>query len=132
MSGHPARIHLNPDAIPFTQHTPIPFPHYTKSKIKEDLDRKVQLGIYRRVAIGKPVQWCAPMVIVQKKNGKPQITINFTKLNGQYLRETHQCQSPLNLASQVPAGEWKSMVDTVDGYHSVALDEESKGIWNQL
>ena len=126
MSGPPAHIHVKPNAIPFAQHTPIPIPHHLRDQVQEDLNKKVDLGIYRRVAIGEPVQWCAPMVIVQKKNGSPQITINYTRLNAQCLRETHHCQSPFNLASQVPAGTWKSVVDAVDGYHSVALDEASK------
>ena len=126
LSGPPAHIHLQPNAIPYARHTPIPVPHHWKAKVKESLDRYVQRGIIAPVPIGTPVTSCSPMVVVSKEDGSPRCTIDFQRLNAQCQRETHHTSTPFQLASQVPANTKKSVVDAVDGFHSVALDAESQ------
>ena len=59
-------------------------------------------------------------------NGSPTSTIELQKLNSQSLRETHHCQSPFQLASQVPSNTYKTVIDAVDGYHSIPWDKESQ------
>ena len=44
------------------------------------------------------------------------------------MRETRHCKSPFELASQVPCNKKKTVLDAVDGYHAVALDEESQNL----
>ena len=61
-----------------------------------------------------------------QKDGRVRSTVDHQYLNGQCLRETHHHGSPFNLAMQVPAGSYKTVLDAVDGYHSVLLDEESQ------
>ena len=126
MSGRPAKIHLKPDAVPHARHAPIPIPHHWKTKVKESLDRDVERGIIAPVPIGSPVTWCSPMVVVSKEDGSPRRTIDFQRLNAQCLRETHHTSTPFQLASQVPPTTKKSIVDAVDGFHSVELDPASQ------
>ena len=64
--------------------------------------------------------------ITTKKDGSPRRTIDLQKLNAQALRETHHCQSPFDLASQVPKNRYKTVIDAVDGYHAIPLDKESQ------
>ena len=71
MSGPPAHIHLKEGAQPYARHSPIPIPLNWKKIIKEYLDDLVRRGIIIPVPIGMPVIWCALMVIIAKKNGKP-------------------------------------------------------------
>lgn len=66
------------------------------------------------------------MVIGEKKNGTPRRTIDFRPINKYILRETHHVPSPFDVASEIPPGTKKTIVDAVDGYHSVILDEESQ------
>ena len=126
LSGPPAKIHLKPDAVPHARHAPIPIPHHWKTKVKESLDRDVERGIIAPVPIGSPVTWCSPMVVVSKEDGSPRRTIDFQRLNAQCLRETHHTSTPFQLASQVPPSTKKSVVDAVDGFHSVELDPASQ------
>ena len=126
LSGPPAHIHLQPNAVPYARHTPIPVPHHWKAKVKESLDSDVQRGIIAPVPIGSPVSWCSSMVVVSKEDGSPRRTIDFQRLNAQCQRETHHTSTQFQLASQVPAHTKKSVVDAVDGFHSVALDSESQ------
>ena len=86
--------------------------------MKESLDRDVERGIIAPV----PVEWCSPMVVTAKKNGKPRKTIDLQHLNSQCSRETHHCQSPFLTACQVPPNTRKTIPDAVDGYHAIDLD----------
>ena len=88
MSVH---IHLNENAKLYACHTPIPIPFHWKEKVKESLDRDVERGIIAKVPIGTPVEWCSPVVVTAKKNGKPRRTIDLQHLNSHYSRETHHC-----------------------------------------
>ena len=94
MSMPPAHIHLNENAKPYARHTPIPIPFQWKKQEKESLDRDVERGIIAPVPIGTPVEWCSPMAVTAKKNGKPRRTIDLQYLNSQCSRKTHHCQSP--------------------------------------
>ena len=69
---------------------------------------------------------CSPMVLTAKSDRGPRRTVDMQKLNQQCLRETHHCQRPFRLASQVPRHTKKSVLDATDGYHAILLDDESK------
>ena len=121
--GH---IHLKPGAIPYAVHSPIPVPHHEKETIKAQLDSYVARGIIRRVPIGTPVVWCAQMVVTHRKDGRPRIVVDYQRLNRQCFRETHHFAPPFHLASHVSPNTKKTVIDAVDSYHSVELDEESQ------
>ena len=126
MNTPPAHIHLKPDAVPHTRHSPIPIPHHWKVIIKASLDRDVEREIIKPVPVSTPVTWCSPMVVVVKKDGTRRRTVDLQRLNSQYLRETHHCQSPFQLASQVPPNTKKTIIDAVEGYHAIKLDAASQ------
>ena len=68
------------------------------------------------------VPWWSP----PKKDDRPRRTVDYQYLNSQFKRETHYTNSPLHLALQVPPQCMTTVLDAVDGYHSVPLDEESQ------
>ncbi|MCP4294488.1 MAG: RNA-directed DNA polymerase [Proteobacteria bacterium] len=76
--------------------------------------------------VGEPIDWCSQMIIIQKSNGKLRRTVDFQKLNSQYKRETHHCQPPFSLATQIPANVIKTVMNAVDGYHAVPLHPDSR------
>ena len=126
LSGPPAKIHLKEGAVPFARHCPIPVPHHWKADVKAGIDQDIERGIIAPVPVGTPVMWCSPMVVVSKADGRPRRTVDYQKLNAQCHRETHHTSSPFHLASQIPPGTKKSVIDAVDGFHSVELDPESR------
>ena len=126
MKCKPVHIHLKENAKPYATHVPIPVPLHWKQEVKANLDQDVKLGIIEKVPTGEPVVWCSPMVVTRKHDGRPRRTVDLQKLNSQCLRETHHCESPFKLASQVPANMRKTVLDATDGYHSIPLDDESK------
>jgi len=128
MNCKPAHIHLKEDAKPHAIHNPFSIPIHWREEVKRMLDKDVEDGIIEPVPIGDPVTWCSPMVVTTKGDGSPRRTVDMQKLNQQCQRETHHCQSPFRLASQIPRNMKKSVLDATDGYHAILLDEESKSL----
>ena len=131
MLGVPkAHIHLKPNARPYFRATPNQIPHYWRTATKKLLDEHVKRGIITKTPIGTPTPWCFPMVVTPKKsntlNPKLRMTIDLQNLNNQCVRELHHVESPFKLATQIPRNTYKTILDAVDGYQAVELDEESQ------
>ena len=80
-------ITLKEDAKPFQVSVPrkVPFPLYQKTK--EELDRMLEASVISRV--DQPTDWCAPMVVTPKSNGKVRVCVDLSKLNEYVKRENH-------------------------------------------
>ena len=122
----PAKIHIKPGAEPDPKHVPIPIALHWQDIIKKQLDDDVAKGVIEVVPVGEPIKWCSQMVIVQKKDGSLRRTVNYQRLNSQCDRETHHCQPPFMLATQIPPNVKKTVFDAVDGYHVIPLHKDSK------
>ena len=53
---------------------PITVPAHWSTKVKNDLDRDVILGVIEPVPLNTPVRWCARMVVTKKHNRDPRRT----------------------------------------------------------
>ena len=131
MKGVPkAHIHLPPKAKPYFRATPNQIPHFWRNATKDLIDQFVKRGIIRKSPIGRPTLWCFPMVITPKKSNtatpKLRMTVDFQHLNSQCIRELHHVEPPFKLASQIPRNTYKTILDAVDGYQAIELDEESQ------
>lgn len=131
MLGVPkADIHLSPNATPYFRATPNQLPYYWREATKELLDEFVRRGMIAKKPIGTPTPWCHPMVITAKKSNtsrpKIRMTVDLTHLNSQCIRELHHVESPFKLVSQIPKNTYKTVLDAVDGYQAIELDEKSQ------
>ena len=126
MSGKPAHIHLKQEAVPKAKHRPIPEPYHLKEPVRLALMQDIERGILKQVPIGTPMDWCSTMVITTKKDDRPRRAIDYQYPNSQCKRETHHTASPFQLAMRMSPNTKKTVLDAVDGYHSVILDEESQ------
>ena len=126
LSTPPAHIHLKPDHIvPAPAYWPATVAEHWAKEVKASIDQDVEAGILTKVPFNEPTEWCARMVVVKKKDGRPRRTVDFQELNKQCLREPNHGTSPFHTARQVPENMWKSVFDAVDCYHFVQLDEAS-------
>ena len=126
LSTTSAHIHLKPNyIIPPPAFWPAKVAEHWVEEVRKSLEDDVESGILIKVPFNEPTTWCARMVIVSKKDGRPRRTVDYQQLNSQCLREPNHTDSPFNAARRIPSRTWKSVLDAVDGYHSVALDEES-------
>ena len=119
MNSPLAHIHIKPSAKLVAQHTPIFIPIHWKKIIKESLDHDVQQSTITPVPIGTPVKWCSPMVVTSK-------TAILHHLNTQCLCGAHHTLSPFQAASSIPPNTWKTILDAVDGYHTITLNRDSQ------
>ena len=117
MTGRPLDITFTQEAKLSAVHTPIPVPHHWKKKVKED----VTLGIIKLISAGTPTIWCSRMVVTSKKDGSSSRTVDLQKLNAAMVRETHHTPSPFNQVSNVPAQTKKTVLDVLNGFHSLLL-----------
>ena len=137
MSAKPAHIHLKAGGTPYAQHVPVPIPLHWKEEVKQSLNEVITNNIIEPVPIGEPVEWCSKTIVVPKKDGQRQRTIDLQQLNEPCQRQTHHCQSPFKLVYQVPPIMKKTLLDTVDGCHVIPQDKASNPLttfineWNR-
>lgn len=78
-------LRIRRDATPFAVTSPrrVPLPLYARTR--DELQEMERLGVISRVQ--EPTDWCAPMIVVQKKTGGVRICVDLTELNRFVLRE---------------------------------------------
>lgn len=126
MEGEPHHIHLAHGAVPYACHTPASVPKHWEKEVKAQIDEDIRRGVIEPVPAGEPTEWCARMVVVAKKSGKPRRTVDYQRLNAACQRETHHTPAPFDMVSGVPKHSFKTVADAYWGYHQVSLDEESR------
>ena len=115
MNTPPTHINLKNNAVPHTCHVSIPILHHWNKQVKASLDGEIEKGIISQVPIGSPSTKYSQMIVVPKKDGSTCQTVDLQHLNSHCLRKTYHCPSPLQLASQIPANTFKTVLEAVDG-----------------
>merc|ERR1712020_846950 len=126
MKGEPLPIPTKVGAKPTAYNKHVPVPRHWEDKVLKDLQRDVALGVIEPVPLNTPVTWCARMIVVPKHNGEPRRTVDLQALNKASVRQTHHTKSPFMLASNVPAGKIKSVLDVWNSFHSVPIVKEDR------
>ena len=121
MTGSPLQLHMDISAPPAACHKVVPVPIHWRDRVRADIERDVRLGVLEKVPDNTPVTWQSRMVITAKANGDPRRTIDYQPLNRHSSRQTFPVDSPFSLASRIPTGKKKSVVDAWNGYHLVPL-----------
>ena len=118
------RITLKEDAKPFQVSVPrkVPFPLYQKTK--EELDRMLETGIISRV--DQPTDWCAPMVVTPKSNGKVRFCVDLSKLNEYVKRENHPLPAVDTTLGRLAGSRVFSKLDANSGFWQIKLAWESR------
>ena len=81
------RIEMKDGVKLYAINVPRPIPIHQQQQVKEELENMIDLGVIQE-AIG-PTEWCSPMVIAMKGNGKIRICTDMTKLNLAVKIEVH-------------------------------------------
>ena len=122
---HPYEIKLKDNAEPYAVHTPRRIPHPILPKLEAELKRLQDLDVISPV--NSPTEWCAPIVVVPKPNGKDiRLCVDLTKLNKAVLRPRYILPSVDYVLGQIGNAKVFSKLDANSGFHQVLLTEESK------
>lgn len=81
------------------------------------------LGIISPVT--EPTDWCAPMVVVQKRSGQVRICVDLTRLNLAVKRERHQLPSVEQVLRQMAGAKIFTKLDANSGFHQIPLSDHS-------
>lgn len=126
LHGPPLEFNLKKDAVPSKVRVPAVIPIHWRKKVKEGIDRDIDLGVLEWVPLNTPETWCHRMVITRKQNGEPRRTVDMQSLNDESLRQTHHTKPPFQQALEIPKDTYKTVLDAFNGYHSVAIAEKDR------
>ena len=79
MRCEPVKIVLKDDTVPYNLMTPGRISHPLAPKVEEEIQRMLDMGVM--VPVDKETDWCAPLVLVLKPNGKVRPCVDYKKLN---------------------------------------------------
>ena len=116
--------HLNVnDAVPPVIMPDRRVPIALRSKLKDELDRLVNLGVIK--AQEEPTPWLSQLVVATKKSGDIRICLDPKELNKALLREHFTLPILEDTLHELGQSKVFSKADLSSGYWHVILDEES-------
>ena len=127
MPGEEFRIQLEDDAVPFCVKAPRAIPYAYRDKLRTELDNMVAKGII--TPISEPTTWCAPIVVVPKKNSNDiRLCVDLSKLNKFVQRERYQSPTPREAVADIAATQanFFTTCDALAGYHQCPLAADSQ------
>jgi len=92
-------------------------------KVEEELKRMEEAGAIERVT--GPTEWCAPMVPVQKSNGKLRICVDLRKLNSAVQRARVVLPTLEDMAPKLAGAQYFSKLDASSGFWQTPLHPDS-------
>ena len=115
-------IQLKDDAVPVV-HSPRRVPYAIKDKVKEELDRMVQLEVIEKV--NEPTDWVNSIVVAEKPNGKLRLCLDPKDLNKAIKRPHYSMKTLEEALAEMPNAKYFSKLDAQSGYWQLKLDERS-------
>lgn len=101
MEGKEMKINLIENYTPFAVKGVQPVPYAHRDTLKEYFENMVKKQIFKH-ADNEPTEWVSPMLVITKKNGKPRVCIDYTKLNKFVKRSVYPFQSPRDAVADIP------------------------------
>ncbi|UYV68677.1 K02A2.6-like [Cordylochernes scorpioides] len=120
----PYHIKLKEGAKPFSIPVPRRVPLPLMPKLKEQLDAMVAQEVIEPV--DKPTEWCTPIVLAGKPNGKIRICVDLSRLNLSVERELHPLPVLEHELAQLNGAKIFSRLDANSGFWQIKLSEESQ------
>ena len=117
-------ITLKEDAKPFAISVPrkVPLPLYRKTK--DELDRVLETVVISPV--DQPTDWCAPMVVTPKSNGKVRVCVDFSKINEFVKWENHPLPAEDTTLGRLAGSTVFTKFDANSGFWQIKLPWESR------
>ena len=112
----------NPKPYAITVPRKVPLPLVKENK--EEIQCMVQQGVIS--PIDEPTDWCAPMVVTPKANGKVRVCVDLSVLNNFAQRENHPLPSVEHTLGKLAGSNHFSKLDTNSGFWQIKLSEESR------
>jgi hypothetical protein len=88
--------------------------------IKEEIQRLLAAGLIRP----SKSQWTSPVVVVEKKNGKKRLCVDYQKLNAVTKKDCYPLPRIDDMLETLSGAQWFSSLDLASGFWQVELDSK--------
>ena len=117
-------IKLKPNTKPYSLFTARKVPIPLREKVKNELQQMEATGVISKV--NSPTDWCAGMVVVQKKSGGVRICMDLKPLNQNVLSEAHPMPHVDDTLAQLSGATVFSKLNAQSGFWQVPLKKSSR------
>ena len=93
------------------------------TKVQEEIKLMEQLDVIE--PIDEPAEWCSPIVVMPKADGRVRICVDLTRLNQAVHREVCQMPTVEEPLGSLTEGSVFSKLDANSGFHQIVLNPES-------
>ncbi|GES72730.1 retroviral-like aspartic protease 1 [Rhizophagus clarus] len=90
--------------------------------IKEEIQRLLKAGLI----VPSRNQWTSPVVVVEKKNGKKRLCVDYRKLNKVTKRDCYPLPRIDDMLETLSGSQWFSSLDLASGFWQVELDQKDR------
>ena len=90
--------------------------------IKEEIQRLLEAGLI----VPSKSQWTSPVVVVEKKNGKKRLCVDYRKLNKVTKRDNYPLPRVDDMLETLSESQWFSSLDLASGFWQVELDAKDR------
>ncbi|XP_031330692.1 uncharacterized protein K02A2.6-like [Photinus pyralis] len=123
--GKTYHIKIKENAVPFAIAAARRVPLHLRDAVKKHLDKLENESIIRKVSVA--TNWCAPMVVVPKKNNSVRICVDYTILNKSVQSERMILPEISESLALIEAeAEYFSKLDAASGFYHIPLDTNSQ------
>ncbi|GES72789.1 retroviral-like aspartic protease 1 [Rhizophagus clarus] len=90
--------------------------------IKEEIQRLLDTGLI----VPSKSQWTSPVVVVEKKNGKKRLCVDYRKLNNVTKRDCYPLPRVDDMLETLSGCQWFSSLDLASGFWQVELSPKDR------
>ena len=125
--GGPGKCTLIQHRIETRDHPPMRQRAYrTSPEKREEIDRQVATLLAEGVIEDSCSPWASPVVLVKKKNGEWRFCIDYRRLNGITVKDSHPLPRVDETLDALAGSMWFSTLDFSNSYWQVEVAEEHR------
>ena len=119
----PCHIELEDNATPVkipARRVPIAY----QEDLKNELDLMERNDVVQKIS--SAVEWCSPVVIAHKKNGKIRLCVDYRRLNEVIREPSRQIPTVEEVLGRVGDAKWFTTLDMRNGYWQLEVREQDR------
>jgi hypothetical protein len=104
------------------------YPAAIRPELKEEITRLLEMGMIAPVPPDEVIDWCHPLVVARKPNGKLRVCLDPSTINRNLIRKKFPLPTIDDIATRVAGAKFFTVLDVNNGYWHLQLDEVSSKI----
>jgi hypothetical protein len=101
-------------------------PYKQRVPVKEFIDKEVEAMLEAGVIEECNSSWSFPIVVVEKKNGKLRLCVNYKELNEHTITDKFPMPRIDEIFDSLTGAKWFSSLDAAQGFWQIKVDEQHK------